>query len=135
MRGARKGFHLVGKGLTRLRDGEYITRHTRRELTREHFVTGGDAPLLDEEAMKYHLQKIDLENLTPTQEKYRNALTAALRQCKWNVSQTAKRVGLSRASMYRRIHVLSIKIPPGQGLKRGPSIFDHKIAGVVVKGK
>lgn len=118
-----------------MRDGEYIARNNQRELTRDDFViqsdTGGETSIPSEEEMKYHMQKIDLERLTPTQEKYRNALTTILRQCNWNVTQTAKKAGLSRASMYRRIHVLSIKIPPGT--KRGRTIFNHVLAGVAGK--
>ena len=123
---------LIGKNLTQTRDGEYILKHQRREVTRDMLVIKGEAeeasPLSEEWFMKYGLQKIDLETLNKSQLAYRDKLTSTLRACKWNITQAGKRVGLSRASMYRRMHVLSIKIPVNQ--RRGPSIFDHKWAGV-----
>lgn len=78
--------------------------------------------------MRYSLKKIDLEKMTPEQARYRDKLTVILRDCRWNVSLAARKCKLSRASMYRRLHVLSIKIPVT--LRRGRSIFDHKLAGV-----
>lgn len=135
IRGVRSFPSLIGKNLTQTRDGEYITRHQRRDIDRNSLLiqdeTGHESPFTEEEIMKYGKQKLDLEKLTKPQAQYRDKLTSILRVCRWNVTQAAKRVGLSRASMYRRLHVLSIKIPPGQ--RRGPSIFDHVIAGVVEK--
>lgn len=135
VRGVRSFPSLVGKNLTQTRTGEYITRHQRRDIDRHSLLiqdeTGHESPFTEEEIMKYGKQKLDLEKLTKPQEQYREKLTSVLRSCKWNVTQAAKRVGLSRASMYRRLHILSIKIPPGQ--RRGPSIFDHVIAGVASK--
>lgn len=81
---------------------------------------------------KNQLRKIDLERMTKEQAKYRDQLTAILRRCNWNVTQAAKLCRMSRPSMYRRLHILSIKIDPKAiRLGKASSIFNHKIAGVI----
>jgi hypothetical protein len=129
IRGKHKGSHLVGKNLTQTRDGGYIARHTRATTPREAYLLG-ETHLTDEEfEMRYGSQKLDLEKLGVKELKYRDTLASILRSCEWNVTFAAKKAGMSRSSLYRRIHVLSIKIPTN--VRRGTTIFSHKIAGVV----
>jgi DNA-binding NtrC family response regulator len=117
--------------LTTVRTGEYIKRESAGNETRKdienQFLLLDETPF-EGDHMRYALKKIDLERMTPEQAAYRDKLTVILRDCRWNVALAARKCKLSRASMYRRLHVLSIKIPTT--LRRGRSIFDHKIAGV-----
>lgn len=134
LRGVKRAPSLVGANLTRVRTGEYITRHSTwhsdRKLIRDDVETPRETHPKGDEAVRYNLRKIDLEKAGPEAQKYKEKLLTILRQCGWNTSAAAKRVGLSRASMYRRMHMLSIRVPPGERRRRGASIFDHKIAGV-----
>ena len=71
---------------------------------------------------------IDLSSATEAQLVYRQRMIDNLKACKWNVSKAARKMNLSRASVYRRIIVLGVRLPRQA---RGKTIFDHAMPKVV----
>lgn len=73
-----------------------------------------------------NITPINLKTARREEIQYREKLISILEACKYNVSRAARKVFLSRTSMYRRISILSIPLPK-QRRGRGRSIFTHRL--------
>ena len=73
------------------------------------------------------LTPIDLSSATEAQLLYRQRMIDILKACRWNVARASRKMKLSRASVYRRIIVLGVRLPKQP---RGKSIFAHEMPKV-----